>query len=118
MAEQILVKARLERGRWRAGMHFTRQGRTVHVDDLDKAQLEAINSDPELIVTELPASDDPNELALARERKATKSGNGKRKWAEAEARARTAAGLAEEAWATQPAADRVGLIEAALEAGA
>lgn len=118
MAEQILVKARLERGRWRAGMHFTRQGRTVHVDDLDKAQLEAINSDPELIVTELPASDDPNELALARERKATKSGNGKRKWADAETRARTASGLAEDAWANQSAADRVGLIEAALEAGA
>lgn len=118
MAEQILVKARLERGRWRAGMHFTRQGRIVLVDALKEKQLEAINSDPELIVTELPASDDPNELALARERKATKSGNAKRKWTEAETRARTAAGLAEDAWANQPAADRVGLIEAALEAGA
>ena len=30
MAEQILVKARLERGRWRAGMHFTgRAGRCM-----------------------------------------------------------------------------------------
>ncbi|HEL4101466.1 TPA: hypothetical protein UM352_000788 [Stenotrophomonas maltophilia] len=118
MAEQILVKARLERGRWRAGMHFTRQGRTVHVDDLDKKRLDAINGDPELIVTELPASGDPNELAVARERKATKSGNAKRKWEDAETRARTASGLTEEAWANQPAADRVGLIEAALEAGA
>ncbi|HDS1579987.1 TPA: hypothetical protein QEL15_002069 [Stenotrophomonas maltophilia] len=118
MAEQILVKARLERGRWRAGMRFTRQGRTVHIDDLSEKQLEAINNDPELIVTELPASDDPNELALARERKATKSGNAKRKWADAEVRARAASGLAEEAWANQSAADRVSLIEAALEAGA
>ena len=118
MAEQILVKARLERGRWRVGMHFTRQGQTLLVDDLSKKQLDAITSDPELIVTEQMASGDPNELALARERKATKSGNAKRKWEDAEARARTASGLAEDAWTNQPAADRVSLIEAALEAGA
>lgn len=114
--EQINVKSRQERGRWRAGRHFTRQGEIIDVSDLKKGQLEAIKGDPELIVQDVAAKQDktPDELAIARQKAATKNAAGKTSWTEAEGKAKAAAGLDDAAWAALAPADRVGQIEAHL----
>lgn len=53
----INVKAKPERGFWRAGLHFTRAGRDVAIDELTKKQLAAINDEPNLVVTQSGESD-------------------------------------------------------------
>lgn len=40
-----------ERGRWRIGRQFTREATVIPLDDLKKGELEALKSDPELIVS-------------------------------------------------------------------
>jgi hypothetical protein len=118
MANQIIVKSRHERGRWRAGRHFTRQGETIEVAGLKKGQLDAIKSDPELIVqdVETKAKGEPSadEAAIAREKAATKNAGGKKAWGEAEVKAQAAAGLDAAAWEALAPAERVPQIEAHL----
>lgn len=48
--QSLIVKSVSEQGRWRAGLHFTREEQTV--EDLTDEQVEAISSDPMLIVKE------------------------------------------------------------------
>ncbi|WP_180867345.1 hypothetical protein [Stenotrophomonas maltophilia] len=112
------MKSRQERGRWRAGRHFTRQGETIDVADLKKGQLDAIKSDPELIVqdVETKAKGEPSadEAAIAREKAATKNAGGKKAWGEAEVKAQAAAGLDAAAWEALAPAERVPQIEAHL----
>ena len=56
--DTITIKAIPERGRWRAGRHFTRAGVSINVAELAEGELEAIRNDPLLqVVGELPASD-------------------------------------------------------------
>jgi hypothetical protein len=40
-----------ERGRWRIGRKFTREATEIPLEDLDEDQLEALQKDPELIVS-------------------------------------------------------------------
>ena len=47
----IIVKARSDHGRWRAGRHFTRTGVELAVADLTAADLDALRRDPELVIT-------------------------------------------------------------------
>lgn len=54
--DTITVKAISERGRWRAGRHFTRAGVSVNVASLSKEELDAIRNDPQLRVTGAPES--------------------------------------------------------------
>ncbi|MEN9192794.1 hypothetical protein AB3094_14885 [Xanthomonas euvesicatoria] len=55
---KVTVKSKTERGRWRAGLHFTRAGRSLSVDDeLTDEQLRAIAEDPELVVLPYEESD-------------------------------------------------------------
>ncbi|MCC8686234.1 hypothetical protein [Xanthomonas campestris] len=62
---KVTVKSKSERGRWRAGLHFTRTGRPLSADDgLTEDQLRAIAEDPELVVLPYEESD---EERLARE---------------------------------------------------
>jgi len=63
--DKVTVKSKSERGRWRAGMYFTREGRDITAEDnLSREQLRAIASDPELIV--MPAIETENQR-IARE---------------------------------------------------
>ncbi|KHS06598.1 hypothetical protein RM61_15140 [Xanthomonas phaseoli pv. phaseoli] len=56
---KVTVKSKTERGRWRAGLHFTRAGRSLSVDDeLTDEQLRAIAEDPELVVLPYEESDE------------------------------------------------------------
>lgn len=48
--QSLTVKSVREQGRWRAGLHFTREEQTV--EDLTDEQVEAISNDPMLIVKE------------------------------------------------------------------
>ncbi|ENE1253406.1 hypothetical protein ABM187_003629 [Stenotrophomonas maltophilia] len=118
--QQIIVKSRQERGRWRAGRHFTRQGETIDVADLKKGQLDAIKSDPELIVQDVEAKaktkvePSADEVAIERQKAATKNAAGKKAWGEAEVKAQAAAGLDAAAWEALPPAERVPQIEAHL----
>ncbi|WP_414499149.1 hypothetical protein [Stenotrophomonas maltophilia] len=114
--QQIIVKSRQERGRWRAGRHFSRQGETIDVADLKKGQLDAIKGDPELIVQEVESKGEPtaDEVAIARQKAATKNAAGKKAWGEAEVKAQAAAGLDAAAWEALAPAERVPQIEAHL----
>lgn len=49
---KITVKAKSERGFWRAGIHFTRDGVELDTTKLKKAALEAIRDEPNLVVVE------------------------------------------------------------------
>lgn len=63
--DKVTVKSKSERGRWRAGLYFTREGRDITAEDnLSREQLRAIASDPELIV--MPAIETENQR-IARE---------------------------------------------------
>jgi hypothetical protein len=44
------------KGRWRIGKHFTRQTQRIALADLKDGQLDALEADPELAVTVVPAS--------------------------------------------------------------
>ncbi|WDM66863.1 hypothetical protein [Xanthomonas cucurbitae] len=56
---KVTVKSKTERGRWRAGLHFTRAGRSLSADDrLTDEQLRAIAEDPELVVLPYEESDE------------------------------------------------------------
>ncbi|MCP3048330.1 hypothetical protein K6X13_14705 [Xanthomonas euvesicatoria pv. allii] len=56
---KVTVKSRSERGRWRAGIHFTRAGRSLSADSgLTDEQLRAIAEDPELVVLPYVESDE------------------------------------------------------------
>ena len=46
----ISVRAKSERGRWRAGRHFTREATLVPVNELNDEQREALERDPELVI--------------------------------------------------------------------
>ncbi|MGH8039292.1 MAG: hypothetical protein ACREPD_16255 [Stenotrophomonas sp.] len=115
--ERIIVKSRQERGRWRAGRHFNRQGEIIAVSDLKKGELDALKDDPELIVLDAKEDLTPDELAIARQKAATKSAAGKKSWGEAETKARAAAGLDDAAWAALAPAERVAQVEAHLVTG-
>lgn len=54
---KINVKAKHERGFWRAGMLFTRAGTDLDTAELTKAQLAAIEAEPNLVVTPMGESD-------------------------------------------------------------
>ncbi|WDM68894.1 hypothetical protein [Xanthomonas cucurbitae] len=57
--DKVTVKSKSERGRWRAGLHFTRAGRSLSADDeLSEEQLRAIAEDPELVVAPYLESDE------------------------------------------------------------
>lgn len=114
MAAKIIVKSRSEAGRWRAGLHFTREGTPLDTDTLTEEQAKAIAADPELHCTLVSEEAAPDELALKRELKATKSAKGKKAWAEATEKARAEAELDEAAWDELADAERVQKIEAHL----
>lgn len=44
------------KGRWRIGKHFTRQTQRIALADLKDGELDALEADPELAVTVVPAS--------------------------------------------------------------
>lgn len=46
----LAVKAKAERGRWRAGRHFTRSETEIPLADLDDAARDALAGDAELVV--------------------------------------------------------------------
>lgn len=46
----VVVKAKSDRGRWRASRHFTREETLIPLADLTADQLVALRSDPELVV--------------------------------------------------------------------
>lgn len=54
---KINVKAKPERGFWRAGMFFTRAGTDLDVTELTEAQLAAIKGEQNLVVTQSGESD-------------------------------------------------------------
>lgn len=54
---KINVKAKPDRGFWRAGMFFTRAGTDLDVTELTEAQLAAIKSEQNLVVTQSGESD-------------------------------------------------------------
>lgn len=47
----VVVKAKAERGRWRAGRQFTREETVVPLGDLSEQQFAALTGDAELIVS-------------------------------------------------------------------
>lgn len=49
-ASLVVVKGP-ERGRWRIGKHFTREAEEIPRDELTDDELEALENDPELIVS-------------------------------------------------------------------
>ncbi len=49
-ANLVVVKGP-ERGRWRIGKHFTREAEEIPRDELTDDELEALENDPELIVS-------------------------------------------------------------------
>lgn len=123
---EILVKAKSPRGRWRAGLHFPREGRKItEADGLTVEQLRQIKDDPELIASQVPAAeisaaqaraiaDKANAEALAREKAATKKPADKKAWEEAAAAVQLASELDDAAWAALAPAARVHAIEAEL----
>lgn len=52
------VRAKTERGFYRAGLHFTREGVELDPKALKKEQLEAIEAEPNLIVTQPKPADE------------------------------------------------------------
>lgn len=46
----LAVRSKPERGRWRAGRHFTRVESVIPLSELTAAQVVAIKGDPELVV--------------------------------------------------------------------
>ena len=131
---KINVKAKRDPGFWRAGLHFTREGRELDTSELSEAQIQAIQEEPNLVVTEVGETDEArekrekaeavaakkaNDAALGREKAAIKSADGKTAWEAATAAARAAAPeLDDAAWGQLPASDRVSRIEAVLPAKA
>lgn len=43
------------KGRWRIGKHFTRETQRIELADLKDGQLDALEADPELVVSVVPA---------------------------------------------------------------
>lgn len=128
---KINVKAKTDRGFRRAGLSFNRAGVDIDTKDLTKAQLEAIRDEPNLIVTDVEPEETPAQRkarekqeaaiaeaadrdALAREKAATKTADGKAAW---EAAAVIAASRAPQNVALSHA-ERVALVEAVLAEGA
>lgn len=124
----IIVKAKAERGFYRAGLHFTREGRELDTSELTKAQLEAIRSEPNLVVSE-PAETDAQRLArekaeakaaadaantAALEREQAAIAAAPEAWATATKAAQEKGKLDAKAWGKLPAAERVALVEAEL----
>lgn len=119
---KITVKAKTERGFWRAGRHFTRDGVELDTSKLKKGDLEAIINEPNLVVigvvedtgkqaaAELAAK---NKAAEARAAKARK-GTSVALWDAAEARAKVA--LDGDAWSNLQEFERIERIEAELAA--
>lgn len=64
----IIVKALAQGGRWRAGRQFTRAGVPINVNELTKAQLDAIRNDPQLVVVgAVPAAEDGGNAETAQD---------------------------------------------------
>ena len=99
----IIVRAKSQKGRYRAGMHFTRDATVLAVADLTREQLQALRDDPELTVT-LPAETDAQRAKREAALKAAEeqaAADAKAKAAEEQAAADAKAKAAEE----QAAAD-------------
>lgn len=63
----MIVKSKSERGFWRAGIHFTREGVEIDPATLDAGQLAAIRAEPALIITDdTPEADDKPTKAKAK----------------------------------------------------
>lgn len=130
----ISVKAKRQEGFWRAGFHFTREPREFAAGELTEAQHKAISQEPHLIVietgetdaqriarekAEAKAADKANSDALAREKKATSTKEGKATWEAATKLARVDAPEYDDAaWSQLAASVRVARIEAKIAEGA
>lgn len=86
---KINVKAKHERGFWRAGMLFTRAGTDLDTAELTKAQVAAIEAEPNLVVTQSGESD----ADIAKREKAEAAEAAKRQKAEAAEAAKAEAEL-------------------------
>jgi hypothetical protein len=125
---KIIVKAKAERGFYRAGLHFTRAGVELDTGKLKKKDLEAILAEPNLVVVTDDAADakeakrlaaeqaQKDKDALAREKKAIKADA--KSWEAAAAEAQKATEVAGEDWAALTDSARVERIEAAAAAAA
>ena len=56
---KIIVKSKAERGFRRAGFQFTREGVELDTSKLKKGVLEALQAEPNLVVSEAAEKDDP-----------------------------------------------------------
>lgn len=126
--QKIIVKAKSERGFYRAGLHFTREGTELDTGKLSKAALEAIRNEPNLVVVEptetdaqrkerekaeaKAAADAANAAAIERETAAIAADA--KAWDVATKAAQKKGKLDAKAWGRLPAAERVALIEAEL----
>ena len=106
----IIVKARSDHGRWRAGRHFTRTGVELAVADLTAADLDALRRDPELVIT----GDTDTAAEAAAQAEAAQAAAEAAAQAEA---AQAAAEAAAQAEAAQAAAEAAAQAEAAKAAG-
>lgn len=126
---KINVKAKTDRGFRRAGLQFGREGVDIDTKDLTKEQLEAIQNEPNLVVTNVEPEETPKQRqarerkeaddaaaadkdALAREKKATSTAEGKAAWEAAMAKVTESGEVTAEQLQALPAADRVRVIEA------
>ncbi|KAF1692759.1 hypothetical protein CSC62_14085 [Pseudoxanthomonas jiangsuensis] len=126
--QKIIVKAKPERGFYRAGLYFTREGRELDTGALTKRQLEAIRNEPNLVVVEPVETDAQRKArekaeaqaaaeaadAAALEREQTAIAANPEAWATATKAAQVKGELDAKAWGKLPAAERVTLIEAQL----
>ncbi|MCD0281310.1 hypothetical protein JWH04_20600 [Xanthomonas melonis] len=104
---KVTVKSKTERGRWRAGLHFTRAGRSLSTDDaLTDEQLRAIAEDPELVVLPYEESDEERQAREAIEHAAAKKAEAERIAADKQAAEKAAAAAAGKANAAGRAAGK------------
>ena len=125
---KIIVKAKSERGFYRAGLHFTREGIELDTGKLTKAALEAIRNEPNLVVVEptetdaqrkkreeaevKAAADAANAAAIERETAAIAADA--KAWEAATRAAQEKGKFDAKAWGKLHAAERVALVEAEL----
>ncbi|MCR6661830.1 MAG: hypothetical protein NVV60_01450 [Luteimonas sp.] len=128
---KIIVKAKTDRGFWRAGRHFTREGVELETSKLKKADLEAIENEPNLVVIpqgkplseaevqkaaeaqeRKDAEDKANAEALDREKAALAADEAA--WRAAETKAQATGNFKPKVWANLADSDRVARIEAEL----
>lgn len=125
---KITVKAKSERGFWRAGIHFTRDGVELDTTKLKKAALEAIRDEPNLVVTEQGESAAEKKArekaeaeaanAAAIEREEAAKAHDAAAWQAATDAAVAKGKFDQRAWGKLPASERVALIEAEIQPAA